>query len=213
MNKKYIIWDWNGTLIDDIQLTCDIANAMQAERCLPFFEDVEAYRRVFCFPILEYYHRMGFIFQEESFEEVSVDFVARYEAHWRLLNLRAGAMAALQAARRAGLRQTVLSATRCSRLTPQVEHFGVVRYVDEILGIHDDLAHSKVHLAVEYLARNNINPAEVVFIGDTDHDYAVAKSVGSDCLLLTEGHQSVEILSRCGVPLHKNPLEAIKSIL
>lgn len=213
MKKKLIIWDWNGTLIEDVQLTYGIAAAMQAERALPKFRDLEHYRATVCFPIIEYYRRMGYTFQDESFEDVAADFVARYEAAWRLLGLRVGATSALQLARKAGLRQSVLSASRYTRLKPQVEFFGVARYVGEILGAQDDLAHGKAYLAAQYMSENRLKPQEVIFIGDTDHDFAVANSVGCDCILLDGGHQSRDILEKCGVPVCENPFDAVKSLL
>ncbi len=40
---------------------------------------------------------------------------------------------------------------------------------------------------------------EVLVIGDTTHDYEVARAMGAHCVLLNWGHHGPEKLSRCGV--------------
>lgn len=213
MKAKHIIWDWNGTLLEDIWLSREIANAMLAERALPEFADDADYRATFCFPVIEYYRRRGYTFVDESFDEVSDDYVRRYEANWMRCRLRPSAIAALQAARKAGLQQSVLSATRLARLIPQLQYFGAARYMKCILGLADDLANSKAHLAAEYLEMAGLVPGDVIFIGDTDHDFVVAQSVGCRCLLLSDGHQAVSTLQDCGMPVFKTPLAAVQYIL
>ncbi|MCL2670766.1 MAG: HAD hydrolase-like protein [Clostridiales bacterium] len=213
MKAKHIIWDWNGTLIEDTWLSREIANAMLAERGLPEFTCDADYRETFCFPVVEYYYRRGYTFEDESFDEVSDDYVLRYEANWPRCRLRPGTIAALQTARKAGLRQSVLSATRLGRLTPQLQYFGVWRYMERVLGLTDDLAGSKAHLAVQYFAEAGLKPEDVVFIGDTDHDFAVAQRVGSQCILLADGHQDEKVLKKCGAPVFETPLQAVEYIL
>jgi len=41
-------------------------------------------------------------------------------------------------------------------------------------------------------------------IGDTVHDYEVAREIGAKCLLIAGGHQSIEKLTACGVPVLNN---------
>ena len=82
--KKYehILWDWNGTLLDDVDLCIDTINVLLKEYKLPFLSK-EKYRNIVDFPIVNYYLRLGFIFKEKSFEEVGSEFMELYRAKWR----------------------------------------------------------------------------------------------------------------------------------
>ena len=206
---KHIVWDWNGTLLDDTWLCYDIANAMMAERGMALLADEDAYREVFCFPIIDYYRRMGYVFGEgrEPYEALSVQFVNSYEAKVHRCLLRAGAAELLRALKNSGRRQVLLSATRLGRLRPQVDNLKLTATFEQILGLTDDLAHSKVALAQEFLAREKVAPEDVIFIGDTDHDAAVAQACGCHCALLTGGHQGRATLEACAVPVFDTPRE------
>ena len=63
---KTIIWDWNGTLLDDLDLSLESVNILLEERNLPALS-VEKYKDIFCFPIVDYYVKAGFDFEKEAF--------------------------------------------------------------------------------------------------------------------------------------------------
>ena len=65
---------------------------------------------------------------------------------------------------------------------------------DEVLGLNNQLAVSKVHLAVDYLARTGEKAEDCVFIGDTTHDAETAKAIGCRCFLIEGGHQERAVL-------------------
>ena len=79
INYKHIIWDWNGTLLNDVKLCADIMNNLLKARSLPTIT-LEKYREIFTFPVKDYYIKAGYDFLNESFEEISVDFIAEYES-------------------------------------------------------------------------------------------------------------------------------------
>ena len=58
----HLIWDFNGTILQDMDLGIRCTNTMLTERGLPVIPSVEAYREIFGFPIDEYYRRLGFDF-------------------------------------------------------------------------------------------------------------------------------------------------------
>ena len=59
MRYKHIIWDWNGTLLDDTWLCVEGINQALIKRNLtPISED--RYREVFTFPVRDYYKKLGF---------------------------------------------------------------------------------------------------------------------------------------------------------
>ena len=72
---------------------------------------------------------------------------------------------------------------------------------DEVLGLHDVYAVSKVQLAKDYLAKSGVDSADAVFLGDTNHDAEVARAIGCRCFLIAGGHQCGEVLAQSGAPV------------
>ena len=211
MNLRLLIWDWNGTIIEDADLCLAIENELLRERNMP--EITRAwYLAHFSFPIRRYYEKMGYTFERESFEAVSEIFMERYRKRFMHCPLRSGVTDVLREARRRGIRQTLLSVTQQDDLVEQVRALGAEEYFSEILGQVDILGTSKLDRAKDYMARMGIDPADTLFIGDTDHDAEAAKAVGCRCVLLEGGHQSREVLLRCGVPVYASA-EALSNVL
>ena len=194
---KLIIWDWNGTILDDTNATYEIANIMLTERGIRPLADLDAYRAVFGFPIRDYYRKIGYTFDKESYEAVADEFVILYAEAFRSCPLMKGAVETLGTLKEAGFCQVLLSATKRSQLIEQVAMFPELSpYFTEILGIQDHYAFSKAQLAADFIASCGLSPAETLFIGDTDHDCEVSSAVGAPCLLIAKGHQSRERLQR-----------------
>ena len=78
MRPELILWDWNGTLLDDVDLCVDALNRLLAEFGYPQRYDHERYRAIFGFPIEEYYVRAGFDFTKHSFAELAEKYMEDY---------------------------------------------------------------------------------------------------------------------------------------
>lgn len=193
LKYSHIVWDWNGTLFDDVDWCIAVKNRMLKARGLPLL-DRDRYRGVFGFPVRNYYEALGYDFEKESFETLAEAFISAYhEDDTGNSPLCAGAPEVLESLSHMGVLQCVLSASKAEHLLRQMSRFGIRRYFDEVLGLSDIYAKSKVDVGLDYLARANAK--RVLLIGDTLHDYEVARALGADCLLLTRGHQSRERLS------------------
>lgn len=201
MNPSLLIWDWNGTLLDDVEACLNVANAMLAARGMRLIPDLAAYRSIFRFPVIGYYRDMGYTFEDESFEEVSVDFVARYKKELARCTLMPGAEEVVGKIAAAGIPQTVLSATGEDRLADEIRSFGLLDAFETVLGLNDNLAFGKAERGRAYVREKGIDPDRVLFIGDTDHDAEVAQAIGCRCVLIPNGHQPKEKLAALGVPL------------
>lgn len=202
MKPSLLIWDWNGTVLDDMQVSFDIANLMLAERGIKTLPDMAAYRSYFGFPIKEYYERMGYCFDVESYEAVSDEFVDLYLAKFRESTLRPGIEEAMEAIDRAEIPQVLLSATREDQLKMQVACFGTVgdRF-EQQLGLSNHYAFSKAALAKDFIEKRGLAPEKCLFIGDTNHDFEVSSAIGCPCVLLTGGHQNRPRLEKTGAPV------------
>lgn len=197
---SHVIWDWNGTLLDDAPWCFQVINGMLARRGLRELPDMSAYHEVFGFPILEYYQKVGFDFTREPFERLAEEYIFLYHSeNSSNCQLHPHAQAVLATIHERHISQIILSASEQGNLLSQVSCFDITGYFDEILGISDIFATSKLEVALDYMTREKISRA--VLIGDTEHDYQVAQRLGVDCLLIANGHQGRERLLACKVPV------------
>ena len=185
-----IFWDWNGTLMDDVEFTRGCLNWMLETHGYPQRFDLAAYREVFGFPIEEYYLRVGFDFARHPYSMLAARFMEHYNAGVDGCGVTRHAADTLAALRRRGWRQSVLSASRRDYLIEQVAARGLQDFFTELLGLADIYGKSKVQLGQRYLSSSGLDPAACVMIGDTQHDAEVAHTLGMQCVLYTGGHQS-----------------------
>lgn len=205
---KKIVWDWNGTLFDDIDLCLECINTLLSHHGLDRLPDKEAYRKVFGFPIENYYRAIGFDFSKTSFEQLAHEYMEYYQEKSYDCMLVQDANEVLKQARQLQIEQTILSASKKDYLLAQIQKNNVQEKVDRIYGIEDIFAHSKLELARSYM-KTCQKEDEVWFVGDSLHDYEVASKVGGKCLLVTTGHQSKERLQQAGVQV----LDSLKECL
>ena len=190
-----IIWDFNGTVIDDVEAGIVSVNKLLLERGLPTIPDKETYREVFRFPIIEYYRALGFDFSVEPYETVAPLWVEEYLKNSKNAPMREGFSEVLSKFRTLGICQHVISATEINMLRKQLRDFGIIDNFESIYGLDNIHAHSKTQLAVKF--RKKHPDARVLFIGDTDHDFETAKAMNADCALICGGHSTKEKLLCC----------------
>jgi len=200
MKYKHIIWDWNGTLLDDVSECLAVLNELLRRRELPLLTQ-EQYRSRFDFPVIDFYIGMGFDFEKESFDSIAHDYHAEYVRKVKECRLQPGAREILHAFDEVGLSQSLLSAYQRERLKEAVTFFNLDVHFTKLIGMNDYYAHSKVENGKRWVNELPYNPGEILFIGDTCHDYEVAQAMGTDCILVTFGHQNRDRLAPCGVPL------------
>ena len=206
----HIVWDFNGTILDDVGIGIASVNVLLKKRGLPVIESLEKYRSVFGFPIVDYYRRLGFNFEKEPYNEIAIEWVNEYNSRRRTAPLCVSARELLQAFQDNQKNQLIISATEYNMLSAQLDELGIKGYFSELLGLDNIHAGSKIHLAENW--RNNNPDAKALFIGDTDHDLETASAMKADCILVAMGHQSYEHLSKCSCPVVKS-LADILSIL
>ena len=197
---RHLIWDWNGTLLDDAWLCREIMNGQLRRRGLPEI-DQERYEAVFDFPVEKYYRTLGFDWRRETFEDAGTEFILEYEKRKKECRLQIGAKKLLQRVEQEGISQAVLSAYSHPTLEEFLRHFGVRGHFRSVAGNRDHYAAGKVEQGLEMLKALHVRTEDTVLIGDTTHDAEVARAMGVDCFLIPCGHNSRQRLERCGVPL------------
>jgi phosphoglycolate phosphatase len=187
-----VIWDWNGTLLNDMEACVRAMNGMLARRGLKSI-DLETYREVFTFPVIDYYRMLGFDLEREDFDAVATEFHGLYFAALEGASLQPGAIETLTAFQNKRDRQIVLSATETESLKTQMGRYDLPPFFDGLLGADNLRAHGKIGYARDYFrSRPEIDPATVILIGDTRHDYEVAAALGCRCILVRNGHQNLD---------------------
>ena len=192
MQFDKVIWDFNGTILDDVETGILSVNKLLRDRGLPTIASKEKYRNVFGFPVRDYYERLGFDFSVEPYEVIAPLWVEQYMINVKNAKIFDDVEKTVDRLAMLGIGQTLLSATEYSMLKGQISDLGLADRFEEILGMGDIHASSKEGLARAWRARH---PADrVLLIGDTDHDLQVARSIGATCALVSRGHQSAEYL-------------------
>jgi phosphoglycolate phosphatase len=201
--RNTIIWDWNGTLLDDAEICRKAINTMLKRRNLPELS-LERYRDVFTFPVIEYYKEIGFDFTFEGWEPVAMEFINLYLNALPGCGLTPDAVKTLETFKKKGYRQAIISAMQHDALLKSVSELGIHEYFDFIGGIGDHYANSKIENARKYLEEAGLNPSQITLIGDTLHDSEVATELKCKCILVATGHQSYNKLNSTRFPVLNN---------
>jgi len=96
-------------------------------------------------------------------------------------------------------------------LKKQLSDMGVAQYFDDVRGLDNIHAASKVELAKHWREENPHERA--IFLGDTTHDAETAHAIGVECFLIAGGHQSRKTLEMAGVPIFDNVSDACERII
>ncbi len=194
---KHIMWDWNGTLLDDSHMAVMVINETLAKRNMPTISH-DHYQKIFGFPVIDYYRRLGFDFVDESFEIVGTEFIDGYEEHKYEVDLHPGVRETLGALSAQGVGHSILSAYKQNTLDELVAHFDLTHQFLKIVGLDNHYAHSKVENAMQWMSELGMDNSDVLFVGDTEHDFEVAEAIGVDCILIPGGHQTRGALEKTG---------------
>ena len=198
--KSHIIWDWNGTLLDDVDLCVFSISQLLRKYSLPEI-DRNRYLQCFSFPVANYYQSLGFDFEKNPFGLIADEWVGVYQSNFHLAKLHRGAEALLNKLKKSKFSQSVLSAAKETHLLEQLQRFQIRHLFDHVFGISDHYAKGKIERGHELIGLLNGNKSEMILIGDTDHDKEVADALGIDLLLLGDGHQHPNRLQKFNVPV------------
>ena len=210
MRPSHILWDFNGTILDDVMPCIISINELLVRYGKKPLSGIEEYQKVFGFPIKDYYKRIGFDFDEVSFEVLAVEWVELYNKYNEPIKACPRAKEALQYIKDKGVPQLILTASKTEMVYDQLEMLGLRDYFDTVIGLDNIHAAGKTDIALNWVKR--ARPSHPVLIGDTEHDAQTADAIGAECMLVSCGHMPAEKLIKLK-PVFDDPYQAVKSIL
>lgn len=213
MKTRYthVVWDWNGTILDDTGLCVEIVNGLLAARGKPSLT-LEGYLSIFRFPVRDYYVDAGFDFTSETFEKVGKEWMDEYERRKAECSPRVGVIEVIRGLHARGLGQSLLSAYSQTALAGMAGSYGLKSYFTHIRGLDNIYAPGKVELGRKLMSDLGGIGSSVLMVGDTGHDLEVARAMGADCVLLAGGHQSLSGLKALGARVCERPEEILAAI-
>ncbi|HIB26515.1 MAG TPA: HAD family hydrolase [Candidatus Marinimicrobia bacterium] len=203
MGYKHIIWDWNGTLLNDRQFCIKIMNGVLSRRDMDEMTE-EWFLDNFCFPVKDYYVKLGFDFDKEPFSISGTEFIHQYMKRIHEPDLHLYAQESLKYFQNNKLSQSLLSASSQTMLNEILQYHDIHDYFIKIVGQDDHYAHGKESSGKAWMDELDCGPHEVLLIGDTIHDKEVADAIGADCVLVCHGHVSRWRLEETGASVFEN---------
>jgi phosphoglycolate phosphatase-like HAD superfamily hydrolase len=204
----HLVWDWNGTLLDDLTLVVTATNASLAALGGPAVT-ADEHRRDFRRPVEAYYAGvLGRELHPDDFATVDRVFHTTYEGGLASCALSADAVASLQTWTGS---QSLLSMWFHHQLVPTVDRYALTSYFKRVDGLRAEVGggHKAPHLAA-HLAELGLDGADCLLIGDSVDDAVAAASVGARCVLYSGGFTDRARLVAVGVPVADSLVEAVR---
>ncbi len=207
---RSIIWDWNGTLLDDLDWCIASINTLLSKRKLNKIDSTK-YKEVFSFPVKDYYEAIGFDFSREDFSIPAGEFIDIYNSGVEKCSLHPEAVKVLSNFKTLGKRQFVLSAMKQDMLEHTLKDQKIDTFFEGVFGLDHHYATSKIERGEQLISQYKIEKESAVIIGDTIHDFEVARQLGISCILISNGHQSTERLKSTGTKVVADLTELLKN--
>ncbi|MEV8309452.1 HAD family hydrolase [Streptomyces flavidovirens] len=207
----HLVWDWNGTLLDDISAVIGATNAAFAEIGIEPIT-LARYRELYCVPIPRFYERlMGRLPTDAEWLVMDEAFHRHYTELRVVCALAHGVEELLVEWQSAGRSQSLLSMYGHEQLLPVVRQYGIERHFVRVDGRTGPSGGSKAaHMARHVAALGGVTTERVVVIGDAVDDAVAAAHVGARAVLYTGGSHSRASLEPAGVPVVDTLAEAVE---
>lgn len=209
-NITHIVWDWNGTLLDDNHANLAAVNHVCAAFGRPPVE-LEYWRSVFRRPLVPCYEELlGRTFAEGEWDMANQAYDRHYLEHLPSCDLSPGVPDVLHEWAGDGGTQSLLSMASHDHVVPLVEHRGLSTHFTRIDGRRFETSHdSKAEHLVHHLEAQDIDPSHVVLIGDIDDDARAAREAGAHSVLVASGLMARHRLEATGFPVVDTAVEAV----
>jgi phosphoglycolate phosphatase len=196
-----VIWDWNGTLLNDTIIAWECANVVMTRhgKGMVTFEE---YQRAYRHPLTDMYKELGFDLELEAYTPIFSEWHSLYNARVSgEAELHEDAIETLTSFKEYGAQQAVLSALQHDSLMKHVTSFGLIPYFEQTLGLSGEDGSCKRGNGSILLGQLAVNPEKTLIVGDSTHDAEVARFLGAECLLVRRGSEDLDRLLLNGYPV------------
>lgn len=194
---KHIVWDWDGTLLDNTQLIRNIYNQLLIQAGgQPI--SLERYRSTPNQSLFEMLKTQGVNTADLNKSEWDQKFFDCYERDIHTCALHKEAVNILKEVLQNHRRQSILSFHPNESLQKIVKHHEITGLFTHIYGREDLSETEKINLGRRLLDKLNIPNDQIILIGDTLQDARTAKALGIRCLLIDHGQQNQQLLEKTG---------------
>ena len=194
-DKKHVIWDWNGTILNDLDHTVDTLNhVLKSAEMEP--KSIEFYKKNVGFPVKNFYDELGFTYESRSFEDLCEDFVSYWMNGVDKCEPFDFVLNQIKDNHSSGRAQSILSASDQQSLDHLIDRFSLREYFANVFGVENKQAASKVARGIELVETAGFSKEESILVGDTLHDLEVGEEIGIDVVLVGYGHQCVTRLRK-----------------
>lgn len=206
--KKVILWDWNGTIFDDLDISLEAVNLLLDEYNKPRINK-EQYYSYLDTPIIKFYSHL-FDFDITPFSVLGERFHFHYGILSKYAGLTDGVWETIKQLKELGFGQYIVSASHKDKIIPKAEELGVLEYMDDIIAADDYSASDKIERTLEYFKKREISLDNCLVIGDSLHDLEMAEKMNTGCVLLSTGHEGRQkLLNKGGNVVDRISIEVV----
>ena len=202
---RNIIFDWSGTLVDDLPAVLRASNFVLSQAGKPVMS-LETFRAEFTLPFKKFYDRHT---PEVPMAQLEEWFHSEFRVSQDSVVELPHAREFLEFCRARKVSTFLLSSIFGDHFKAQCKVLGFDKYLEwSYTDVWDK--REKIH---EILRENNLLPDETLFIGDMEHDVVTAKHGGiHSCAVLT-GYNTLEHLRAAGPDLIVEHLGELRGVL
>ena len=199
---KNIFFDFNGTILDDLQVCFEIESEMFEMEGLPQIT-IDFYKDNFSFPVRDYYKKVGFDVEDDAnYDRLAQYFFKEYTRRQAAESkLYDGLIDCLKLLKQDGYKLFILTATEKKLLVEQLKYLGIAGFFDGFAACDNIHAGGKIEYGRDFIKENKIDPDKSLMIGDCVHDFEVANEIGLRPVLFSQGHNSLKTLQTVDAPI------------
>ncbi len=200
-----LIFDWSGTLVDDLGPVIEATNAVLGKYDVAPL-DREGFRRRFRLPYREFYTE---VLPHIPLEELEAHFRPAFDAALTPVTVLPHAREKLKWCAALGIRTFVLTSMDTDAFERQMDDFGFRELFEATYsGVLD-----KREVIHRILETHGLDPAETAFVGDMTHDVETARHGGVASIAVLTGYNHPELLAQVRPDLTVPDLGVLRELL
>lgn len=213
VTESHVVWDWNGTLLDDLPIVIEAVN-----RSIALFGegpiDADDYRNHYTRPVKSFYDALfGRVVTDDEWLRLNTSFHDHYFSLAKTVDLAPDARRAMKLLEESGWSQSLLSMSPQDWLVKIVARLGLTDRFDLVDGLSGATGGLKAQHLYEHLQTLGLSGGQVVVVGDTPDDVAAARHVNARPVLFHGGSHHLDRLEAEDAPVAGSLLEAVETAL